>query len=269
MPGHFDILSARNPVVKELFHLRLKRRERLRHGLALIRGRQIIQAIGEHFPFRRIYTHEEVEKWTGYNAERIVRVTKPVLSHILFPPNRAKHAATLDDDEFVLGTIEQPEPVDEFPESARWILALDAIKQPENMGLLLSTAVALRFDGVFLLEGSIDPFNYKVLQASQAVAWTLPYRHGSAEMLVELCRRRAIAPWAADADGMPVSELPPRAAGIEGFCLAVGNETRGVRPELLASCQRVALPMSELSDSLNAGVAGGILMHALACAWGR
>ena len=27
--------------------------------------------------------------------------------------------------------------------------------------------------------------------------------------------------------------------------------------------------MSELSDSLNAGVAGGVLMHALACAWGR
>ncbi|CAK0875436.1 unnamed protein product, partial [Prorocentrum cordatum] len=76
------------------------------------------------------------------------------------------------------------------------------------------------------------------------------------------------APCVADAAGVPVEEARAPAADA-GICLAVGDESRGVGPELLRACERVALPMSELVDSLNAGVAGGILMHSLACAWVR
>merc|ERR1740121_675267 len=97
----------------------------------------------------------------------------------------------------------------------------------------------------------------------------MPYRYGSAAELLSLCKKHRLAPCAADPEGVPLAELPELAEGYEGFCLAVGSESQGVSPELLAGCTRVALPMSELVNSLNAGVAGGILMHALACAWGR
>merc|ERR1712060_119120 len=140
---------------------------------------------------------------------------------------------------------------------------------PENMGLLLSSAVALKYDGVILSTSCVDPFNYKVLEASQGVAWTLPYRYCSSAELLELCRSHRLAPCAADPDGAQLAELPTLGKGCDGFCLVVGNESRGVNPELLSGCTPVALPMSELVNSLNAGVAGGILMHALACGWDR
>jgi len=270
MAGTFDILSRQNKAIKELFRLRVgRRRARTQRGLALVRGRQLIQFVGGHFKFRQVFTHEERDKWGAYNADRIVRVERELLKHVLFGAFKEQHAKRLDDDEFVVGTVEQPPPVDDFSPAPRWLLAVDGIKHPENMGLLLSTAVALKYDGVLLSEDCVDPFNYKVLEASQAVAWTLPYRYASPGDLLALCKRHSLVPCAAHAEGTLVSELPLLAEEHRGFCLSIGNESRGVRPELLGSCSRVALPMSQLSESLNAGVAGGILMHALACAWGR
>ncbi|CAE7243590.1 unnamed protein product [Symbiodinium natans] len=138
------------------------------------------------------------------------------------------------------------------------------------MGLLLTSAVALKFDGVVFSSECVDPFCYKVLEASQAVAWTLPYRsYATTQQLVELCDRHQLLLCAAHAGGKPVSEVSQLSSDRRGFCLVVGNEADGIRAELLHSCAQVALPMSELVESLNAGVAGGILMHALTCAWTR
>eukprot|EP00403_Amphidinium_massartii_P045632 CAMPEP_0178468976 /NCGR_PEP_ID=MMETSP0689_2-20121128/53192_1 /TAXON_ID=160604 /ORGANISM="Amphidinium massartii, Strain CS-259" /LENGTH=292 /DNA_ID=CAMNT_0020096039 /DNA_START=90 /DNA_END=968 /DNA_ORIENTATION=- len=268
MPGGFDIVSQRNPVIKDLYRLRLKRRERLRQGLAFVRGRQLIQAIGQHFQFKQVYTHEPREKWLGYRAERITAVPQQLLQHVLFGGTRQQHALRLDDDEFVVGTIKQPPP-SEFKQPVRWLLAVDGVKQPEkNMGLLLSSAVALKYDGIFIMGGSVDPFNYKVLEASQGVAWTLPYCYGTAAELISLCERQRLARCSADADGASLSSLPSRPDGKAGFCLAIGNEAHGVTKDVRSGSTCVALPMSELVESLNAGVAGGILMHSLACALG-
>jgi len=267
MAWRFQITSTRNQTVKDLLKLRLKRKARLGQNLALVRGRRLVQSIGELLPFHRVYTHEEPAKWSGYNAERIVSVDRPVLEHIIFGPSREEYKGRLDDDEFVIGTVEQPKPVDDFPDGARRLLALDGISNPENMGMLLSSAVALKFDGVVLAGPCVDPFSYKVLEASQAVGWLLPYHYANAAEILALCQRHCLEPCAADARGVRLPELPRRPAGTRGFCLTVGSESRGVHPDLLAGCTRIALPMSELTESLNAGVAGGILMHALSCAW--
>jgi len=265
----FDVVSVRSPVIKELVRLRLgRRRVRSQKGVALVRGRQLIQNLGQHFKFESIYTHEPHDAWAEYNAKRIYRVEKEVLRHALFA-NRAAEAARRDADYLVVGTINQPAPVAAFEPAPRMLLAVDGVRQPENMGLLLSTAVALRFDGVVFSADCVDPFHYKVLEASQAVAWTMPYMYASTSELLAWCRQHRLKTCAADASGTPVSELPMLQQDLRGFCLAVGSETRGVQPEYLQGSARVALPMSHLSDSLNAGVAGGVLMHALTCAWGR
>merc|ERR1740123_445888 len=137
--GKFDVVSVRSPVIKDLVRLRLGRRR--------VRGRQLIQNLGQHFKFESIYTHEPRDAWAEYDANRIYRVEKEVLRHALFA-NRAAEAARRDADYLVVGTISQPAPVPSFEPAPRMLLAVDGVRQPENMGLLLSTAVALKFDGV-------------------------------------------------------------------------------------------------------------------------
>lgn len=260
MAGFFDILSIRNPAIKELVRLRLgRRRARLQKGLALVRGRQLIQFVGESFKFREVYTYEPREAFASYHADRVVRVEKKVLKHVLFGPSKEEQAASLDEDDFVLGTIEQPVAVSQFDKPKR-LLALDGIKHPENMSLLLTSAVALKFDGVIVSPSCVDPFSYKVLETTQAAAWTLPFQYATAAELTDLCRRHQLLLCAASADGQPLSDLPSHSEQ-RGFCLVVGNEATGVSPEILRSCSQVALPMSELIDSLNAGVACTSAVH--------
>lgn len=233
-----------------------------------VRGKQLILALGEHFRFQKVFTHEAGEE-LPYNAAKIVRTSEDVLKHALFGPGREEYIKIREKDDFIVGVIQQPQPIGQFHGDPKWLLALDGIRHPENMGLLLSTAVALKFDGVLLTKTCVDPFNYKVLEASQAVAWTLPYRYTTSTELLEICARYKLEPCAADPRGEPLDHLPVLGKERRGFCLAVGNEARGVDPALLIKCTKVGLPMSELMNSLNAGVAGGILMHALACAWGH
>ena len=45
--------------------------------------------------------------------------------------------------------------------------------------------------------------------------------------------------------------------------LAVGNENKGIRRDILEISERVAIPMSEDIESLNAGVAGSTLLYLL------
>lgn len=305
------ITSTQNPLIKELYRLRVgRRRARERKGLVLVRGGKLISSLGEFFKFRHVFTHEAGETFKSYNAEEVVPVEKSLLKHVLFSQNfqAEKRSRKLYDNEYVVGTIERPAQANLASKlldgggsglltPPRRLLALDSVKHPENMGLLLSTAVALRFDGVFLAGSCIDPFSHKVLEASQAVAWTLPYEFGTQEELLALCQKCRLASCAAAAAGSAAgaaveggnaagggvgkarSRLAAAVTSVadlqeldrdrhSGFCLVVGSESRGVSPSLLQSCTRVALPMSELIESLNAGVAGGILMHALTCAWG-
>jgi len=47
----------------------------------------------------------------------------------------------------------------------------------------------------------------------------------------------------------------------EGLCLVLGSEGRGLSDTALASCQAVSIPMPGNMESLNVGIAGGILMY--------
>ena len=140
------------------------------------------------------------------------------------------------------------------------ILLLDSIQDPGNLGTLIRAARAFGVSTVVALDGSVDPWNAKAVRASAGASFHLD---------VVRAKWSAVAPWlesgnvqvlAADADGRDVSAVEPNTA----WALAVGNEGAGLRAELVevAAC-KVAIPMGKGADSLNAGVAGSILLYVL------
>ncbi|XP_071913832.1 uncharacterized protein [Coffea arabica] len=64
-----------------------------------------------------------------------------------------------------------------FPSPYR-ILVLDGVQDPGNLGTLLRSAMAFRWDGVFLLSDCCDPFNDKALRASRGASFQLPIVSG-------------------------------------------------------------------------------------------
>ncbi|KAK7386705.1 hypothetical protein VNO78_27040 [Psophocarpus tetragonolobus] len=156
-----------------------------------------------------------------------------------------------------------------FP-SAHRILVLDGIQDPGNLGTLLRSAVAFRWDGVFLLPGCCDPFNEKALRASRGASFQLPVVSGSwnhVETLKEEFQMKLLAGHP-EHEGLikPVSLLSPSfcdSLSETPLCLVLGSEGSGLSKKPLQSCELVSIAMAGEYESLNVSVAGGIFLYML------
>jgi len=153
------------------------------------------------------------------------------------------------------------EPSGWLPERAegRPLLIADAVQNPGNLGTLARTARAFGVSGVVALDGTVDPWNPKCVRASAGAFFHM----GVARMDWPECAAALDAGGytlhAGAMDGEAVESVTPG----DAWALAIGNEGRGVRPELAARARPVSVPMSEGTESLNAAVAGAILLYAL------
>ncbi|MGB1779795.1 MAG: TrmH family RNA methyltransferase [Longimicrobiales bacterium] len=139
------------------------------------------------------------------------------------------------------------------------ILVLDSLQDPGNVGTLIRSAIAFGFAGVIALDGTADPWSPKAVRSSAGTVLRARIaRAGAADAVEALSAAgRTILVAAAGATSSGVVEGPHTA-------LVIGNEGAGVREEVLASADEVvSIPMFGAVESLNAGIAGSILMYEL------
>ena len=141
------------------------------------------------------------------------------------------------------------------------ILVLDGVQDPGNAGSLIRSAQAFGLHGAVALDGTVDPFNHKVVRATAGGLAHLPVVRAAWSAFLPWVRDRGIPLLVGDAGGEDVREVPIP----DSWALAVGNEGSGPRPELLEEAYRVlGIPMARGVGTLNAGLAGAILLFALA-----
>lgn len=140
------------------------------------------------------------------------------------------------------------------------LLIMDGIQDPGNAGTLIRAARAFGTHGVFVLDGTVDPFNPKVVRASAGAVAHVPILRGGWEVARSWLQEREVPILVADPGGDDVRTFPPS----RSWALVVGNEGAGPRTEILSHADGVVgVPMEEGVESLNAGVAGAILLFAL------
>lgn len=140
------------------------------------------------------------------------------------------------------------------------VLVLDAIQDPGNVGTLIRTAAALGVRTVVALPGTADIWNAKVVRSGAGGHFHIIVLHAELAELLDALRAAGVPLWVADAAGRPVSELKAPVT----FALAVGNEGVGISAAVrVAASEVVSLPMTPGVESLNVGVAAGVLLYAL------
>lgn len=148
---------------------------------------------------------------------------------------------------------------------ARFVLYLDGLADPGNLGTILRTAAAFNVDLAALSPGSADVYSPKVLRASAGAVFLQPTIRGlSLETLLGKLKSNQIELYGADADA-PVSleDLTP----IGKSCLAIGSEATGLSDSLRKACNHVfSIRTSGRIESLNAAVAAAIAMSRFATA---
>lgn len=147
-----------------------------------------------------------------------------------------------------------------LPRAGQLLLLLDQVQDPGNMGTLVRSAEAFGAAAVLVSDGTVDIWNGKALRASAGAAFRVPVVRWSEALHAALRKlgSRVLAAVADESGAEPVT----RAVLTGGCVLTVGNEGRGVSAELLAVADgRITLPMLGRTESLNAAVAGSILLY--------
>lgn len=137
------------------------------------------------------------------------------------------------------------------------VIVLENVQDPGNVGTVLRTADAFGMDLVVLCGACADPYNPKTVRASMGAIFRQPVaRAMTAEELPGLLGALPLYGAALRTDAADIRALPKT-----GLAVAVGNEGRGLTPELLAQCAgSVVIPMRPRAESLNAGVAAAVVM---------
>jgi TrmH family RNA methyltransferase len=143
------------------------------------------------------------------------------------------------------------------PNLLTYILIPDQIRDPGNLGTLLRTAAAAGVDAVFIPPDTTDAFAPKVVRAGMGAHFRLPIISMSWDAISQQLTGKNI--FIADANG----ETTHWDADFKApLALIVGSEAEGVSA---AACQLatqlIRIPMPGQMESLNAGVAGAVLMY--------
>ena len=157
----------------------------------------------------------------------------------------------------ILAIAHKPEAVE--PLGPR-VLVLDRVQDPGNVGTLLRTALSFGFNDVVFLPGTCSPFNAKAIASSQGAIFPLRLRFPKSETaFVEEMKALGYRIIGSALQG--AKPLETYQSVNKELCLIVGNEGRGMSPFLLKSSDDLLKISMCGIDSLNVGVAGGILMH--------
>jgi RNA methyltransferase, TrmH family len=140
------------------------------------------------------------------------------------------------------------------------IIVLDAVQDPGNFGTIVRSADAFRVAMIAALPGTVDPWNPKVVRSAAGSSLRIPIVETTLDVLLAHLRAHDATLLGADMDGISVEQSVHHGP----VALALGNEGAGLGDAVRAACdQLVSVPIGGVAESLNVGVAAGILMYLL------
>jgi TrmH family RNA methyltransferase len=139
------------------------------------------------------------------------------------------------------------------------LIVASGLQDPGNLGTILRSAEAFGAAGIFLTEGTVSPYNWKVLRGSAGSIFRLPFFQIKSDALMPLLRKRGIRTVATSShQGTPLPEM----SWTLPFAVFIGNEGAGLPRELTRQMdETLRIPQAREVESLNAGVAASIVLY--------
>jgi TrmH family RNA methyltransferase len=261
------IEGRHNPLVKQLRQA-FSRAELTEGGDCAIEGLRILEeAIRSGLRFSAVFFRESAQD----RAERLLPQLSSQVETLLLPdklfdslvPSESPQgvAALVRLKKFSLDDVIEKERLQVGP-----IVVLAGLQDPGNLGTILRSAEAFGSAGVILGEGTVSPFNSKVIRASAGSVFRLPVIHGHGksattklEEVAEKLRAQGVRLIATSSHkGTSLDQADLKSA----VAIFFGNEGAGLPREVMARMDEVvAIPHTAEVESLNAGVAASIVLY--------
>ena len=137
-------------------------------------------------------------------------------------------------------------------------LILDNLQDPGNVGTLIRSALAFGFKDIYLIDG-VDPYNEKVIRSSAGTILKVRLHQCGYEDIEKNKNKVAKNFMVADMKGESINKICLPKSSI---AVIIGNEGQGVSQTMREMANMtISIPMSSDVESLNAGVAGSIIMQ--------
>lgn len=146
---------------------------------------------------------------------------------------------------------------------SKFLLLLDGVQDPRNLGAILRSAYCTNVDGVILCKKNGAPLNAVAMKSSAGLAEHLEiYEATSVGAAVQELKQAGYALYLAALGGVDARTVTYQ----EPLCLVIGSEGTGISGDILKQGQKVMLPQKVADISYNASVAAGILLFHIASA---
>jgi TrmH family RNA methyltransferase len=263
------VTSRANPRVKQL-RAAFGGNAKLSGGLVAIEGEHLLhEAMRSGLVFKTIFLSQrrDAPEWVPGNVEKI-ELSEEVFASCVDTRSPQGIAALLVPPVWSMGDVCPPGVAGG---KAPLLMIAAGVQDPGNLGTLIRSAEAFGATGVLTTAGTVDEWNQKALRASAGSVFRVPVVAADAAELMGLKARgvRMFAAVAAESESNSVAAcaggVAVSAADVDlaGACaLMIGNEGAGLGAELLSLADaRVSIPMPGRVESLNAAVAGSLLLY--------
>ncbi len=246
------ITSVHNKHIKQIIALNEKRKERAKSGLFTAEGIKLfLEAPSELI--ERVFVTPSFEE---ENAGILSGLPYETVAESLF--NKICDTKT---PQGIITLLRQPV----YERSALlssnpFIVALEDVQDPGNVGTIMRTAEGAGASGILLSKGCADLFSPKTIRSTMGSVFRLPfiYEEDLCSSLLWLAEN-GVRSYGAHLDGSISYTKPDYKAASAIF---IGNESKGLSPSLAEKCDMlVRIPMEGRLESLNVSVAAAVLMY--------
>jgi RNA methyltransferase, TrmH family len=236
-------------------------RERRESGLFLLEGVRLVEDLlaSPVVPRMAVLTPSLEDTPRGADLARRLRAT---VNTIEVPEYQLQAVTGTETPQGVLVTAEIPH----FalaglqPQQHSLVVLLDAVQDPGNFGSIVRSADAFGAAGVIALPGTVDPWNAKAVRAAAGSSLRVPVVEATLDEALVHLRQHDFLLLGADMAGDPVDTVAP----APRTALVLGNEGAGLSATLQQQLDgTVGVPIRGSAESLNVGVAAGILLYFL------
>lgn len=253
------ITSKENKTLKLMRSLR-KKKGRTESGLFFAEGARLVkealQYCGDELKFVIVS-----DEFAARNKELVAGLDAEGKSVYNTTEGLFKDICTTETPQGIAAAIGIPKSVPVIGKDEDFVLILDGVSEPGNMGTIIRTAEAAGVDAVILTKGCVDLYSPKVVRSTMGSVFRMKcIINAEADMISGLKEQGFTIAATALRDSVEIDSVK-----IDGKrALIIGSEAFGVSDGLLKlSDIRIRIPMLGKAESLNAAVAAGISMYSL------
>lgn len=250
------ITSASNQQIKNLIQLQNKSKARQEQGAFVIEGIKMFEEAKVIGHLLKAYVSESFYKEKEQEPE-FFDFPYEIVSDVVF-----KEASETMTPQGIMAVVKKPDYqiTDLISKNKVNLMLLEDLRDPGNLGTIIRTSEGAGFHGIILSKTSVDVFNPKVIRSTMGAIYRMPIVYvEDFYATLEKLKSLGIHIYAAHLQGATDYD---RIKYNEKMAILIGNEAKGLSDWAAEIANyRVKIPMEGEVESLNAAIAGGILMY--------